>query len=58
LLRRRFRKEVTTTAKYLLFDFDAGELATTTVYDTYDDAKDDAAEFDNVIVIPLIFEED
>lgn len=56
-IRRRFRKNVTRTTKYLLFDFDAAELATTTVYDTYEDAKEDAAELDNVIVIPLIFEE-
>jgi len=57
-LRRRFRTDVTRTAKYLLYDFDAVELATTTAYDTFDDAKEDAAEFDNVIVIPLIFEEE
>jgi len=58
LFRRRSRRDVTTTAKYLLYDFDAGEMATTTVYDTQDEAKEDAAEFDNVIVIPLIFEKD
>jgi len=57
-IRRRFRTDITRTAKYLLFDFDAGEMATTFVYDTYDDAKEDAAELDNVIVIPLIFEEE
>lgn len=57
-IRRRFRKDVTRTAKYLLYDFDASEMATTTVYDSFDEAKEDAGEFDNVIVIPLIFEEE
>lgn len=55
-LRRRFRKDVTRTAKYLLFDLEAVELATTTVYDTFEKAKQDSAELDTVIAIPLIFE--
>lgn len=55
-LRRRLRKDVTRTAKYLLLDLEAVELATTTVYDTFEKAKQDAAELDMVIAIPLIFE--
>lgn len=56
--RRPSDNDVARTTKYLLYDFDAVELATTTVYDTYEEAKDDATEFDNVIVMPLIFEEE
>jgi len=55
-IRQRFRKEITRTAKYLLYDVESVELATTTVYDSFEKAKQDAADFDTVIAIPLIFE--
>ena len=42
--------------KYILYDFDAGDLATTNVYDSYPEAADDASELDNVIIMPLVFE--
>ena len=41
---------------YVLYDFDAGDLATTNVYDSYPEAADDASQLDNVIVVSLVFE--
>jgi len=46
------------TRRYILYDFDAGDLATTNVYDSYPEAADDASELDNVIVMPLMFEKE
>ena len=43
--------------RYVLYDFDMGDLATTRVYDSYQEAADDASPLDNVIVVPLVFEE-
>ena len=43
--------------RYILFDFDAGDLATTHVYDRCQEAADDASQLDNVIVVPLVFEQ-
>ncbi|MFH1265217.1 MAG: hypothetical protein ABIK89_05775 [Planctomycetota bacterium] len=42
--------------RYVLYDFDADELAASMVYDTYAEAADDASQFDNVLVIPLVIE--
>jgi len=42
--------------RYVLYDFDADDLATAMVYDTYSEAADDASQLDNVIVIPLLIE--
>jgi len=42
---------------YVLYDFDMDELATTSVYASYADAADDTVRLDNVIVVPLVFEE-
>ena len=39
--------------RYILYDFDSGDLATTTVYDSYDEAADDASQLDNVIILAL-----
>lgn len=50
--------EAVRMVKYVLYDHDVGHLATTTVYDSFDEAKDDAAELDDVIVVPLVFETD
>ena len=36
---------------YILYDFDSGDLATTRVYDDYDEAADDASQLDNVIIL-------
>ncbi len=43
---------------YVLYDFDAGDLATTNVYDSYPEAADDASQLDNVIVVSLVFEKE
>ena len=39
--------------KYVLYDFDADELATTTVYCAYEEAAADAGDLDNVRVVAL-----
>lgn len=39
--------------RYVLYDFDADELACTNVYDDYHEAAEDADQFDNVIVVTL-----
>lgn len=46
----------TETRRYVLYDFDAGDLATTNVYDSHAEAVEDASELDNVIVVPLVLE--
>jgi len=40
-------------SRYVLYDFDADELATTTVYTDHGQAVDDASGLDNVIVVAL-----
>ena len=42
--------------RYVLYDFDADNLATTTVYRSYQEAADDATRLDNVIVLTLPLE--
>ena len=39
--------------RFVLYDFDAGDLATKNVYAEYQQAADDAARLDNVIVLKL-----
>ena len=46
------------TSRYILYDFDAGELATTRVYDDYAQATADADRLDNVVIITLELEEE
>ena len=41
------------TPRFVLFDFDLGELATTQVFSQYEDAAETANRLDNVLVIPL-----
>ncbi len=41
--------------RYILYDHDMGDLATTTVYASYEEAVDDASQLDNVIVLALPF---
>jgi hypothetical protein len=43
--------------RYVLYDFDMDDLATTHVYESYNEAADDASQLDNVIVAPLVFEQ-
>lgn len=40
-------------ARYVLYDFDADELATTLVYHSLDSAKQDADQLDNVVILKL-----
>lgn len=39
--------------RHVLFDFDADELVTTVVYSNYTSAKADAADLNNVVILPL-----
>jgi hypothetical protein len=39
--------------RYVLYDYDAGDLATTMVYTDLDEAKQDAMDLDNVMVVAL-----
>ena len=39
--------------RYVLYDFDADELATTLIYGSHAEAQEDADQFDNVVVITL-----
>ena len=43
--------------RYILYDFDRQELASTHVYDSYTEAVDDADQLQDVLVLPLEFEE-
>ncbi len=45
------------THRYILYDHDTGDLATATVYDDYEEAVEDAAQIDDVIVLALTFEQ-
>jgi hypothetical protein len=47
----------TESRRYLLYDHDTEDLATTTVYTSYEEAADDASQLDNVIVLALAFEQ-
>jgi len=40
-------------ARYVLYDFDSDDLATTVVYQSYEEAKEDASELDNVLILRL-----
>ena len=44
--------------RYILYDHDTEDLATTTVYTSYEEAADDASQLDNVIVLALALETD
>jgi hypothetical protein len=39
--------------RYVLYDLDADALVSTTIYDSYREAVDDAAQVNDVIVLPL-----
>ena len=46
-------RENHTMDRYVLYDFDADELATTMVYRSYEEAEDDASRLDNGIILRL-----
>jgi hypothetical protein len=46
-------KESFDGARYVLYDFDAEQLVTTTIYASYRDAASEAAGLDDVLILPL-----
>jgi len=55
--------ELTTSAdrtvarRWILYCIDSDMLLTTRTYDSYDEAADDANQVDDILVLPLVFEE-
>ena len=45
-----------TTRRYVLYDFDDDILATTNVYDSHNEATDDASQLNNVMILALDLE--
>jgi hypothetical protein len=43
--------------RWVLLNMDTNELLTTRTYDSYDDAAEDANQVDDVLILPLVFEE-
>ena len=52
------RPQVSSVCRYILYDFDEGDLATTRVYDEYAEAAADADQLNNVVILALEFEEE
>ena len=44
------------TRRYILYDFDTNDLATTYVYDSHNEAADDASQLDNVMILAFDLE--
>ena len=53
---QKAQDESSGTGRYVLYDFDSNDLASTRVYADRQEAVDDAAQLDNVIVVPLPLE--
>jgi hypothetical protein len=47
----------TVARRWVLYCGDTNSLLTTRTYDTYEDAAEDAKQVDDVLVLPLVFEE-
>jgi hypothetical protein len=47
----------TVSRRWVLFSFDTNTLVTTRTYDSYDEAVEDANQVDDILVLPLVFEE-
>jgi hypothetical protein len=45
------------TRRWILYCIDSDMLLTTRTYDSYDEAAEDANQVDDVLVLPLVFEE-
>ena len=43
--------------RWVLLNIDTNELLTTRTYDSYDEAAEDANQVDDVLILPLVFEE-
>ncbi len=46
-------RSAATENRYVLYDFDVGDLATTHVYSSYEEGAEDASELNNVMVVAL-----
>ena len=44
--------------RYVLYDFDSDNLATTTVYQSYEEATEDASQLDNILILRLPLSDD
>lgn len=55
---KRLRDGARVARHYVLFDHDTEDLATATVYTSYEEAAEDASRLDNVLVLALPFETD
>ena len=47
----------TVTRRWILYKIDSDMLLTTRTYDSYDEAAEDANQVDDILVLPLVFEE-
>jgi hypothetical protein len=47
----------TVARRWVLYSIDTNSLLTTRTYDSYDEAADDANQVDDILVLPLVFEE-
>ena len=47
----------TVARRWVLFSIDTNSLLTTRTYDSYDEAVEDANQVDDILVLPLVFEE-
>lgn len=45
---------VTASPRYVLYDFDADQLITTELFDTYAQAADAADRLQNVLIVPIV----
>ena len=44
--------------RYVIYDFDSDNLATTAVYQSYEEATEDASELDDVLILRLPLSDD
>ncbi len=47
----------TVSRRWVLYSIDTNTLLTTRTYDSYDEAAEDADQVDDILVLPLLFEE-
>ena len=56
-LMQRADSNRTVAHRWILYSIDTNTLLTTRTYDSYDEAVEDANQVDDVLVLPLVFEE-
>ena len=44
--------------RYVIYDFDSDNLATTAVYQSYEEATEDASELNNILILRLPLSDD